>query len=89
MPFPSGAAIPPRTCPNIYNNIARQLDWYHDNKFIFNESYLLTLRQAPATQIGGQSSNNFVKKFAAESCTVSSSTSRHTYKVTNGVLTIT
>ena len=50
---------------------------------------MLTLKQVPATQIGGQSSNNFVKKFAAESCTVSSSTSRHTYKVTNGVLTIT
>ena len=76
--------------PAIYNNIARQLDWYHDNGFIGNGSYMLTLRQVPATQIaGGQSASNFVKLFATETWTFSSSMSGRTYTVSNGVLTIT
>ena len=60
----------PAHTPNIYNNIARQLDWYQDKGFIDNGSYMLTLRQALATQIPGvQSPNNFVKLLAAETWT--------------------
>ena len=49
---------------------------------------MLTVRQAPATQIGGQSFKNFVKLFAAENWTFNSNTSGHTYTVSNGLLTI-